>query len=481
MLSWLSLRMIKAIGISLACSLLISCSLFRASSLPYPEGIVFPLENFHEVGFRGEIVERVIVREDYLYFSTRQGFVYGFEGKERRLVWQSRVSRTLESPVYLGEESLYVYDAVGILYSLDLKGKLKWKREFAEKLSGGVCEDRGMVFVGMPSGKLWALKSDNGAHIWVFDAGGAIETDPIAILRGIIFGCSDHYLYMIGRSGRLLSRFLTGDAIKGGLLADSRYVYFGSYDHYFYCIDSIRSKIKWKIKTGGKIHGYPMSDGKRIFFIAMNNVLYCLNKKGGTILWWNKVPARSFYGLQLIDDRIIATGLSSRIVCFGATTGKDKGSFDLPSEAGSNAIWMDPYLVVALFDESDQAGRIHYLGKQIKLALNSSKKSPQKENEEIVFTATPTGFHQPFYEFSLGRLARVRFGFSSFIFIESEHEEKLSQEKSEDNTFSWFPEESGIYVICVKVTDEREEAKTEMPFLIEEEKKEQEKQKESLP
>jgi hypothetical protein len=95
--------------------------------------------------------------------------------------------------------------------------------------------------------------------------------------------------------------------------------------------------------------------------------------------------------------------------------------------------------------------------------------SPQKINTQILLTATPSGFHLPEYEFSLCRLQKWHINPFFFILFKEEGTEEVVQERSEENTWEWFPEQEGLFFIGVKVTDEKEVAQTGIPYLVQKE------------
>jgi outer membrane protein assembly factor BamB len=208
--------------------------------------------------------------------------------------------------------------------------------------------------------------------------------------------------------------------------------------------------LKWRIKTGGKIVVPPVIAGRRIFFLSWNNVLFCLNKKNGHILWWDIIPSRSLYRLEISGTRIVVSSLSSLLVCFDTESGEKVGDFDAGQEVKSNPVWLQPYLIYSLYDELQDKGRLVFLKKVMNVSLKSSLESPQQVGKEISFTVSDTGFYKPKYEFTL----------------KEGEEKKVVQAKSEKNSWLWFPEKEGNYVVGVEVADEKQSKKAEISFVI---------------
>jgi hypothetical protein len=269
--------------------------------------------------------------------------------------------------------------------------------------------------------------------------------------------------------GKLIKKFDIGGISGHTLAADGSYLYFGTETKEVFCYDLIKNKQKWKVKIGGRLLVPPVFDEKRGFFSCLNNVLYCLNKKNGTIQWWSIIPSRSVYPLVIIEKRIVVTSLSSVLMSFNTNTGETVGTFEAEREIRSNPLWIQPYLLISLYDSRYDKGTLLVVRKEVAVTLKASLGSPQKINTQILFTATPSGFHMPEYEFSISRLQRLYINPYFFIFFREEGTEEIVQEKSEENTWEWFPEEEGLFGIEVKLTDERETAKTGVPFLVQKE------------
>ena len=444
-------RMRRFILLILLLSFLSSCSFFKEKSQPYPSGVFFPVERDGQVLYQGRVIDLVERDGGRLYLSTEKGLVYCIDSVKRTILWKSEVSPNLMSPPSLGVQNLYVYDENSILYCLSREGRLLWKKEVGERITSGVVEARDTACFGTEKGIILALDPTSGREFWRFQARGAIRCTPVFADGKFIFGCDDHKLYLISDKGELIGSIEAGDKIQASPLVVEKYLYFGSDDHYFYCFNLKKLKRKWRVKTGGRIFTPAVMDGKRVLFLCWNNVLYCLNRRNGHILWWQVIPSRSYYHLEISGERVVASSLSSVVTGFDIKTGKKAGEFDARLEVRSNAVWLPPFLLVNIYEDQKEEGRLLFLKKTIGVSLKPSKNSPQKAGEEISFTASARGFYLPKYEF----------------YLKKGNEEEIVQEKSEKESWVWFPEKAGEYVVKVRVTDEKESVSAEIAFKIE--------------
>lgn len=447
-------------------AMLSACLLFRSRPPEYPAGLWFPLAGDSHLDFDGEVLETLLLRENQLAFATREGMVLSFDATTKKELWSFSMRAAAAGPLIPGRDVFYARDTAGNVYALDFAGKLRWQTSLAEHLAGGACEGSGLFSVATAEGVLVALNTVSGQEAWRYTATDKILSDPVDTGREIVFGCEDGFVYFLAPSGELRGRISVGQAVRSGFLSTGRRLYFGSEDEYVYCVDPNSRKIKWKARTGGPVRSRPVNEGSRIYVISRNNVLYCLNGRGGTVLWWAHVPARGDFLPVIVRDKIAVASRSSKVVCFDAGTGEARGAYEAAWEARANPIWWDPFLLVAHYDRKTGKGRISFLEKEVKVTLGFSKTGPQPPNEEIVITAEAVGFFQPQYEFFLTRYVLVAFGTQSLIPLKWGDGEWVAQPVSENKTWEWFPEESGLYLVRVVVRDARERAETEKPFRV---------------
>ena len=296
--------------------LLSSCSLFRKKTPPYPTGIMFPVEEAHQILYEGEINNPMKKKGDLVFISTRAGILYCVNGSSQSIQWQVQLSQSLVSPPFLGKENIYVLDRSNNLFCLSGEGKILWQSLIGDELTSRITEFGNTVCVGTASGWFFAIDILKGEKAWVFKAEDAIRSNPVVSDGMIIFGSDDHNLYILGRAGNLIRKFSVGGKIRATLAVNGDYVFLGSGNREILCLDLRKRKRKWKVKTGGELLVPPAFYRERGFFACMDNVLYCLDKKGGDILWWSVTPSRAVYHLMIVNERIVVTSLSTLLTSF---------------------------------------------------------------------------------------------------------------------------------------------------------------------
>jgi len=443
-----------------------ACALFHSRPAPYPTGIMFPLTQSDSLEFPGEILETLAQEENRLYFVTRPGIVFCVDAVEKKMAWEFKMDASGDGRVVMGRDGIYVWDTEGTVYGLDREGNLKWHTPLSKPIPGAACEGEAHLYQATESGELLALDRRSGRPVWSYQGESGISAPPVCADGIVVFGCRDGTIQFVTAGGRPRGRFELEGSEPGALLIHGDRLFFGVGDQHFYCVGIRDRKRKWRARTGGGVEGMPVTDGRRLFVISKNNVISCFDRSSGTLLWWNPLPARSPFRPILIQDKVAATTLSSRLVCFDVETGQENGRYAASLELRSNPVWVPPYLIVSHFDRRKGEGLLSFLGKDVKVTLTFSKASPQMSNEEITVTALATGFYRPQYEFHVTRHMLVQFGLGKWVPVRIEEARRVVQSRSEKSTWTWFPEEPGLYVIGVQVIDEKEDAATETWFRI---------------
>ncbi len=427
-----------------------SCSLFSGKMAPYPGGVVFPLVEAHKISYEGKILPSIVKSAQEIYFATDKGLLYCLDSSSPKIKWTFTGDSPFGCPPAVGPDAVFVWDQANTVYCLDKNGVLRWKKTIQEQISSPLSCDQENVYVGTQEKTFLAIRQSSGESLWQLKAGGAFRGGAVFWKNKIIVGCTDGRLYYLNRRQDLERTVNIGSPIRVTPLLDGDRLYFGAEDFTFQCFDLVKKKRKWRIKAGGTVLMPPHADETRVFFFASNSVLYCLNKHGGDILWWWIVPSRNVYDLELAADKVLVTPFSSLLIGLDRKTGKEMGRYETKLGIKSNPVWDDPYVVVSLYEDIAKKGSVLYLGKEVSVRLTPSLGSPQPIQTEISFTASSVGFYFPRFEF----------------FLRDGEARIIVQPESENNSWVWYPEKEGDYVIGVKAIDEKQAKEVYLSYKI---------------
>lgn len=249
-----------------------------------------------------------------------------------RVTWQQSVGKSgvySFSPAVLGT-TVYAAGANGDLVRID-DGKLAWKVNVGEPLSGGVGADGSMVVVGSPKGNLLAFSTSDGAPLWKVKATSEILSPPV---------------------------------LGGGL------VVVRSGDNRLSAYDAADGTRKWFFQRPTpalslRVSARPLIDGKYVFAGFPGGKLIAVNMANGAAAWDGTVALpKGVTELDRVADITSAPVISGRSVCAVAFQGR-VSCFDLGNGSliwardMSSAVGLDidsRYLYV-----SDDKGAVHAL------------------------------------------------------------------------------------------------------------------------
>ena len=222
---------------------------------------------------------------------------------ETRVIWRESVGKSdvyAFTPAVVGS-SVYAASKDGMLLRTD-DGKLVWKIDVGQALSGGVAADQGMVVVGSPKGDVLAFASSDGKPLWKAKATSEILSPPV-LGEGLV----------VVRSGD--NRLAAYDALDG--------------------------KRKWIYQRPTpalslRVTAPPIIDGKLVFAGFPGGKLIAVSTANGAAMWDGTVALpKGSTELDRVADITSSPVISGRTICAVAFQGR-VACFDL---GNGNLIW----------------------------------------------------------------------------------------------------------------------------------------------
>ncbi len=165
------------------------------------------------------------------------------------------------------------------------------------------------VLFGTEMGILYCLDV-NGKLIWKYNTKGAIRGSPIIAdvnndgKKEVVFGSTDKFLYILNRDGKLIEKFEQTAPIEStpGFFKDR--IVFGTNDGLIIAIRADGEEL-WSFQTNGKITAQPaftrltQSPVDYVIIGSTDNNLYCLDVDGELV--WNYETGGAIYSKAAIE------------------------------------------------------------------------------------------------------------------------------------------------------------------------------------
>lgn len=321
-----------------------------------PSAVRFPLVEAGTLEIEGTVAGQPRARDGIIYFATREGFLTAVVVQARQVLWRFKADHSISVPPELGENHIVFRDDGNVLYALDTRGSLVFKKQIDEALTSAVRENRGRMYFGTASGKVVALDlSANGAQAWEYRAAAAISAGPVFSDDLVIFGAADGRLLALDHTGKAIWEFAAMGAITTDpTVADGRF-YFGTENRFFYCLNAATGKKIWARRLQGAPLHPALIHGRRLAVPASNSVIYFLSRRGGSILSWEAVPSRIVHEIGLAGPLILVSSAAHDLVALDFLTGKRVGQHLASGPLAAGALWVSPFIVLVV--GAEESGR----------------------------------------------------------------------------------------------------------------------------
>lgn len=340
----------------------INCAVPRKGPLVDPSAVRFPLVEAGTLEIEGAVVGQPRARDGIIYFATREGFFTAIVVPARQVFWKFKAEHTISVSAELGENHLLLRDDANVLYVIDFRGSLAFKKQIDEAVSSAVQEDRGRVYFGTASGKVVALDlSANGAQRWKYQAAAAISAGPVFSGDLVIFGAADGRLIALDQAGKSVWEFAAKGAITTDpTVADGR-LYFGTEERFLYCLNAATGKKIWARRLQGAPLHPALIHGRRLAVPASNSVVYFLSRRGGSILSWEAVPSRIVHEISEAGPVILVSSAAPNLIAYDFATGERAGGHLASGPLAAGALWVSPVIVLVVGDEESGRQRLVFL------------------------------------------------------------------------------------------------------------------------
>jgi len=344
----------------------INCAVPRKGLLVDPSAVRFPLVEAGTLEIEGTVVGQPRARDGIVYFATREGFLTAVVVPARQIFWKFKAEHPVSVSPELGENHILLCDDGNVLYALDTKGLLVFKKQIDEAVTSPVRENKGRIFFGTASGKVLVFDlSTGGELLWEFTAtvpAAAISAGPVFSGDLVIFGAADGRLLALDHTGKPVWEFAaTGAITTDPAEADGR-VYFGTENRFFYCLNAATGKKIWSRRLQGAPLHPALIHGRRLALAASNSVVYFLSRRGGSILSWEAVPSRVVHDLAAAWPMILVSSGGPSLRALDFSTGKRVGEHLASGPLAAAALWVSPVIVLVVEGEEPGCQRLVFLG-----------------------------------------------------------------------------------------------------------------------
>ena len=272
--------------------------------------------DFSKPFYYGRISSTPIFFNSLIFALGKDNCVYAInlEGKK---MWSTCIAPTYKKDgnnvrggVCGSNNKLYVTNAHGELYALDIKGKILWKRMLSAPAHNAPVIARGYICVLNVNNQLEVFSEEKGTLLWkhsgIMEDTNLLGTSVPAISEDVVVVAysSGEVVALALDNGEVLwselgSKLRNTDCashlshIKAAPIIHDNIVYTLSYNGQFSAFDLRNGELRWSKPIGG-VHT-PVISGDLCFLVSTDNRLICLNPKTGAVYWTKTLPSLKNY------------------------------------------------------------------------------------------------------------------------------------------------------------------------------------------
>lgn len=232
----------------------------------------------------------------------------------------------------------------GILRSVTIDGRVRWQLVTPAPFSAGVLVQDGVVYSPGGDGILRALRADNGALIWSYDAGEELVTVPVIADGRVLVASQAATLYAVNAAdGKWVWQYRrtppAGFILRGASTPVVRdgIVYLGFSDGHAAALVAKDGSQVWDrvLSTGTQfidVSSTPGFDAQgRLIVASYKDGLYALDPKTGDTVWQTNAPGLAYV---LVKGAVIFAAGEDRVAAYSSEAGRALWSTPLPQKAG---------------------------------------------------------------------------------------------------------------------------------------------------
>ena len=254
--------------------------------------------------------------------------------------------------VVMSNNKLFVATGYGEFFSIDVLGKIQWKKKFDSPFRSAPIYHNDKIFVTNTSDLAIALNK-NGDILWTLEG----ATKPTLLSKGVSPAYKNNKLLLPFSAGKLTAvrskngselwsisfdEGIKGEAYSvigdfgGSPIIKSNKVYIISATGQFICLNLNTGKKYWSVPIGS--NSTPIINGGSIFVLSNKGKLVRIDEQSGNIIWsrnllQTKISSNKLFGPTLAGDFLWIAGNDKSLKKIDPSSGEVILSYDLGSKS----------------------------------------------------------------------------------------------------------------------------------------------------
>jgi outer membrane protein assembly factor BamB len=299
--------------------------------------------------------------------SSRRRYVPGVEVPPPRggPAWTFESRTLIEFPPAVRDGLVVFGTNSGRVYALRADdGELAWARRQKGEIASTPAIDGGSVYVSSMDGALTAYGAGAGVPLWRFSTGGSpIESSPLVVDGLVYVGTWAGSLSAVdAATGKQRWRYQAPDDIKGSAALASGLIVVGDYSGNVHALDPATGAERWTYTGGTRFYGGPAVSGDTIVIGDVGGAVIALEARTGAERWRHSTGGSYVYSTPAIADGAAYVGsYNGTFQALELDDGSVRWSFDVGGRISGSATVVDGVVYTARLYAPGQARRTYGL------------------------------------------------------------------------------------------------------------------------
>jgi len=270
-----------------------------------------------------------------VFAASSDGSLGKFDLKSGKVIWKINTGEKLSGGVGVGINEITVGTSNGLLIAYDPTGKLLWKKRLSSQVLSAPTIHEGLVIVRTSDNLIHGVNAKDGLKKWTFSRAGP----PLSLRSSVGVVASDGVIYAGFPGGKLAA--IRED--NGTLLWE---------------ITVAQPKGVTEIERASDITSSPVIDGLNIYTVAYQGKISAVDRVNAKALWSRDIS--SYTGINIDGARIYLSHTGGAVYSLAIESGKTYWrQGDLLNRKLTTPLGMGDFVAVG-----DLEGYLHILDKE---------------------------------------------------------------------------------------------------------------------
>ncbi len=301
-----------------------------------------------------------VVDQGKVVIGSTDGIVYCLD-LQGKLLWKFETGNAIEAPALIYENTVYIGNLDGNLFALDLNsGEKKWQYETDNQIIGSAnwweTNNITYILVGSYDYYLHCVDAQTGKLMWKYESDNFINGAPACSGGKTFFGGCDGFLHVVDIvSGKADKKIDVATYVPGSPALENNKAYLGDYDGRFFLVYIQKEKTTWEWKDESTTLPFiasPAILGNRLFTANHNKFLYSFNKESGEKIWEYNSGSRVEASPVVAGNKVVVANMRGDLALLNLADGTVVWTYEVGSQIISNPAVAAGRLIVGAYDGS---------------------------------------------------------------------------------------------------------------------------------